>query len=189
MQQYKKYFILGALVVLVLAGLLFISYGNYPIAIVNGSFISAQTYLKDYRALSLFNANLLKISPPSSDVISTTPDEIARQTMDQLVENALVEQAAKKEAGGDFSALVGEKVDEAANKPQLESAAKTLYGLDIEDFKNEVLRPQAVRDILTGRLFLKGQNIDEWLAAEKKSARVIFFSGRFRWDGDHVELK
>jgi hypothetical protein len=189
LKRHKWYFILGSFLVFLLAVLAFVSYGYYPIAIVNGNFISAHTFLKDYSALAFLNANLSKISATSSDAFAATPDEISRSVMNGLVENALVEAQTKKETRSDFSALIDQKVAEAAKASGLENAAKTLYGLSFRDFKDEVLRPQAELDILRGRLFLKGQNIDEWLANAKKSARVVFLSGRFRWSGDHVELK
>ena len=188
-KSYRLYFILGGMLAFLLVALLFVSYGYYPIAVANGSFISARTFLKDYSALALLNANLSKISATSSDAFAASPDDMSRKVMDGLVENALVEAQTKKETGSDFSALVDQKVAEAAKAPGLENAAKTLYGLSFDDFKAEVLKPQAEWDILRGRLFLKGQSVDEWLANAKKSARVIFLSGRFRWAGDHVELK
>lgn len=187
MRKYRRQIVIVIVVVAGLAGLFLVSLGYYPIAIVNGIFITARTFTKDYGAASMYYANYLKIYRfPGSDAAPLSSDDIARAVMDQLIENALAAQGAEKEAGSDLENLVNEKINEAVKNSQLENAAKTLYGLSLDDFKNEVLKPQAERDILTGRLFLKGQNIDTWLADAKKSARVIFFSGRFRWNGTEV---
>ena len=197
-KQYRKYFILGGIIILVLAGLLFISYGYYPIAFVNhphssmggmnGTFISARTFLKNYGVASVYYANFLKTyQPTASDAARLSSDDISRAVMDQLVENVLIDQGAEKEVGGDLGVLVKEKVDQASSDPELGKKAEALYGLSIGDFREKVLKPQAERDILTGRLFLRGEKIDDWLANAKQSSRVVFFSGRFHWNGTSVE--
>jgi len=36
---------------------------------------------------------------------------------------------------------------------------------------------------------LKGQRIEDWLTAEKKSVSVVILSGKFYWNGEDVVSK
>ncbi len=190
MKKYKFYIVFLLIIGAGLSALMLISLGYYPIALVNNHFISAKTFLKDYGAASIYYDNVLKTyrSDASRDKV-LQPSNLQRSVLTQLVENTLIEAEARRIVGPDFDRLVGEKVDQAGNDPRLEKAAQALYGLNLGDFKKEILLPQAERDVLTGRLYLEDKKIDNWLQNAKKSGRVIIFSGQFYWNGDTVEAK
>ncbi len=188
-KKYKSYLIFILIVGAGLSAMFLVSLGYYPIAVVNNHFINARTFLKNYEAASIYYQNFLKTYAATSSLNILEPSELERAVLTQLIENSLVEDGASREAGAGLKNLIEEKVDKAASEPGLENAVKVLYGLNLEDFKKEILRPQAERDILTGRLFLKGEKIDDWLKKAKKSSRVIVLSGRFYWNGDDVEMR
>ncbi len=186
----KPYIIFLLIVSIALFVILLISFGYYPIAMVNGHFISKRTFLKNYGAAAVYYQNFLKTYQQNPAPEKTaSPDDIQRSVLTQLIENSIVEAGARKEVGADLNALVEGKVSQASKEPGLDKAVQTLYGMNLDDFKKEILAPQAERDILTGRLFLKGGNIDDWLRDAKKSANVVIFSPQFRWNGDMVEMK
>lgn len=188
--KYKPYIIFLLIVAFIFSVILLISLGYYPIVMVNRHFISKRTFLENYKAASVYYQNFLKTyqqNPPLEKVAS--PDDIQRSVLTQLIENSIVEDGARKEVGADLGRLVEEKVSQASKEPGLDKAVRTLYGMNLDDFKKEILAPQAERDILTGRLFLKGGNIDDWFQNSKKSAKVIIFSPQFHWNGDIVEMR
>lgn len=200
--KYKLYIVFLVIIGLGTAAIYFVSAGYYPVAVVNGNIITANTFINNYDTASVYYGNFLKTygsansqqaSSTEAEVSSTppilTPSQIQKSVLAGLIENILIEKGARQEMGKDLDRLVAEKVSQAVEVPEIEKAVRTIYGLSLNDFKKNVLVPQAERDILTGSLFLKGQKIEDWLAAEKKSSRILIFSGKFYWDGENVISK
>lgn len=187
MTKYKLYIIFFSIIALGVVAISFISFGYYPVAIVNGHLITARMFVSDYAVASVYYRNILKTYEKSSstpDVL--TPGQIQQSVLTGLIENVLIDDGARKEIGKDLDRLVNEKVVQAADTDGIEKAVKSVYGIDINDFKEEILVPQAERDVLTGSLFLKGQKIEDWLSAAKKSSSIMILSGKFYWDGENV---
>lgn len=182
--------LIGAGLLALVALAIFIASGRYPVMVVNGTFITAARFEKNYASATILHNNQLKINAESPEALEVlkrvTPAELGAGVLDTLVVAALVERAASREAGRDLRALVEAKVGEFTNDPQVRSGVQTLYGMGYADFENEVLVPAAERDILEGRLYLRGQNYDDWLANERKNASVYVFSSRFRWGGERI---
>lgn len=201
--KYKLYIVFLVIIGLGTAAVYFVSAGYYPIAVVNGSIITANTFINNYDTASMYYGNFLKtygsvnsqqatstqIETSSSTPEVLTPGQIQKSVLAGLIENILIEKGARQEMGKDLDRLVAEKVSQAVEVPEIEKAVRTIYGLSLNDFKKNVLVPQAERDILTGSLFLKGQKMEDWLAAEKKSSRVVILSGKFYWNGEDVASK
>ncbi len=187
MSPYRKQIILATGI---LAGLLLIflvSFNFYPILVVDGSPISARRFWKNYRAASFYEDNLIKTYGQNSDAVKpVSGKDLETLVLNQLVEAELVSKGAKREAGGDLEYLVSGKVQKYDESRDLKGAAVSLYGMSYPDFREEVLVPQAERDILAGRLYLRGESIDDWLAREKQAAQVAVFSKNFRWDGGKI---
>ncbi|MEK7174121.1 MAG: hypothetical protein AAB759_00460 [Patescibacteria group bacterium] len=165
-----------------------IAAGKYPVAIVNGKILLASRFDNNYRAASVYIDNLAKSFEGQKEAMRRpTPAELEAGVLDQLVTAMLVEEAARREAGGDLSALVERKIGGLEITDEVKRGAETLYGMSFADFRAEVLVPQAERDILSGRLYLKGQDVDTWLAGARRDAKVSIFSSRLKWaDGKVV---
>ncbi len=201
MTRYKLYIVFFVIIGLGTAAVSFVSAGYYPIAVVNGNIITASTFTNNYDVVSTYYNNLLKAYRTASSTVQSdsgqasstlpalTPSQIQKSVLSGMIENILIENGARKEMGNDLNRLVDEKVSQASEGPDIAKAVKTLYGLSMDDFKNKILVPQAERDILTGSLFLKGQKIEDWLTAEKKSSTVIILSGKLYWNGNDVASK
>lgn len=188
MKRFKKirplYAGLGLAILLILGALYIFILGYYPALTVNGQTISKHEVDVNYGAARRYYDQFKKIYP---NVTSTLSDgDIQAQVIGNLIESALVHQAAQKELGNDLGYLVNAKVAEYDHDPQLGQAARTVYGLGAGDFHSEVLVPQAEHDILAGRVFLNNQDMNTVLADLKKSAQVRIFSNKFRWDGSNV---
>ncbi|HUX36008.1 MAG TPA: hypothetical protein VMV71_03185 [Candidatus Paceibacterota bacterium] len=191
--KYKLYAIFFLVIALGVAAIFFISFGYYPIAIVNGRFITAKTFVNDYAVASVYYQNILKTYEKSSSTPEIlTPAQIQQSVLTGLIENVLIDDGARKEIGSGLDNLVNEKVNQAVDSGasgDIEKAVKSVYGINMNDFKNEILVPQAERDLLTGSLFLKGQKIEDWLTAAKKAGNIIILSGKFYWDGENVNSR
>lgn len=187
MSPYRKQAILALAILVVLIGILAVSSDFYPILTVNGSPVSARRFGKNYRAADFYQENLLKTygqDQTSEGSLSGRDLEVA--VLNQLVEAELTAAGVKREVGGDLDYMVAGKVEKYDASEDLKNATMSLYGMSYPDFRKEVLVPQAKRDILAGRLYLREESIEDWLSREKQAARVTVFSGRFHWDGKQI---
>jgi len=174
-----------AVAVLAITASLFLLVNYQPAALVNGLVISKNRLLKNYAAAAVYQENLAQAYGVEDDQ-NISALEVKAQVLERLIEAKLIESAVKKEVGRDLAPLLESKLNKHRENSSLRRAATTLYGLDFGDFEKEVLTPQAERDILAGRLFLREENIDDWLAAAKKEARVTIFDKSLRWTGERV---
>ncbi len=181
---------LGVIALVLVGGLVVLSTGSYPIAVVNGSMISANRFQKNYAATLVYYSNLLKSSEGNSTstaaLAKITPTDLQVNVLDQLVVAKLVEVGAKREVGSDLMELVNDKIGDYAKDEKIRNGAERLYGMGFADFRAETLVPQAEMDILSGRLFLRDEDFQTWLADARRSANVRIFSPKFTWDGEKV---
>ncbi|MDO8537121.1 MAG: hypothetical protein Q7R94_02655 [bacterium] len=189
MSRYKPYIIF---VVMMAAGftlIIVVSQGYYPIALVHNTLISARTFSLEYHAASLYYQNMVKTYKPLLENDGELASiDLEAGALDQLIEDSLVRDGARLEVGSDLDNLVENKLSKYSDDVELEKAASVLYGLGKDNFWRMVLIPQATREVLAGRLFLRGEQIDDWLVSTKKSARVIIFSPQFKWDGEKIAV-
>jgi len=189
MRKYKPYLLFLTLVVIGLIVVALISNGFYPVIMVNNNFVSARTFWKNYQAGQTYYLNMIKLYGPE-DYKSLTSDSLKLSILTQLVENAIIEDAVEDEVGEDVGILVSGKIEEFRNDNRIkEESVQSLYGLDIGDFREEILIPLARQEVLAGRLFLQGKDFDEWLLEAKRSSSVKILSPQFFWDGEEVKIK
>lgn len=188
--NYKPYFIFAVIVAAGLLVVFFISAGFYPIAVVNGTLISARSFSREYQAADLsYHKALDTYGKKAFGDRELAQGELQALAMQSMVEDILVADGARREAGSDLGSLVDSKLSQLGSDAELEKAASNLYGLTKDEFWKLVLVPQARRDVLAGRLFLRGQKIDDWLADARKSAKIFIFSSQLHWNGQKVEAK
>jgi hypothetical protein len=181
--------IAGALlvVVAVIAGIAFTK--SYAVTTVNGRAIPAKQFFANYRMSVVYTENMRKAL--AGQGVTSTPtfsseNELKALVLTELVERSLVKEALAREVGSDLDVLVTQKIGKYENDSALKNVAQALYGITFETYKEEILIPQAEHDILSGRLFLKGQKYEEWLSETKQSAKVEVFSDDFEWNGTGV---
>lgn len=163
-----------------------ISAGYYPIAIADGSLITAHRFRINYEAAYNYYQKAAKFYN-STSTFNTA--DFQASIFNQLVDNILIENELKKELGGNFNLVLNNKLKDINENQSLESNVAKIYGVDYSIFKQEVFVPEAEKDILTGRLFLNGQKLDDWLKSARSSARIIVLSPNFYWDGQEMKSK
>ncbi len=178
----------------------FIHLGHYPVAIVNGSLITAKdlndanTVATRYYISTLAGENLVEQalaihteSDPTSPVIQ---QELRRATLQDLIDKSLISSELNNRIGRGLNSAVASRLNDVnADNEIVAEAAKLLYGLDFASFKEMVLVPQAERELLEGRLFLEQEKLDSWLASAEIAARVIILTPEFSWDKNKVVLR
>ena len=167
-----------------------IALGWYPIMLVDGTAVSAMRFEKNYRAAVMYYENLRRSTAGNASATlqfaEMSPADIQVAVLDQMVAAALVQDGARRETGEELPTMVRDKVAAALADSGVANGVGLLYGMTIEDFRDEVLVPQAEREILDGRLFWRGEAVESWLADARKNTKVQIFSPKFSWDGGKV---
>lgn len=190
MSRNKAFIIFLALICLGVGAFFLIGAGYYPVAYVGGDFISAKQFNKNYEAVSFSYANLSKTYSTGGEESGTLSSlDLQVIVLEQLINNALIEEAAQEEVGGDLDALVQSKIQSANRDSALHTAAQALYGYSATDLQDEVLIPQARAEVLRGRLYLKGTAWESWLTTAREKANVILFSKKFYWNDSQVKVR
>lgn len=176
------------------AVLLVIALGFYPIAIVNGHFVWANNF-RAYvgSALAYQQAAHDTYSASSTDDLVTASAQgeaaLGAAALDELVEQQLINQGLEKLVGENTNRLVTMKLEQLLKEPDLPGASRALFQLDPTAFTNAILRPQAAREVLSGRIYIDNQTLEGWVTEARKSAKIRMLSSTYRWDGEHVQVK
>ena len=165
-----------------------ISAGYYPVAIVNGSIITDHSFRINYAAAYDYYQKAEKVynlSPTSTFNVA----DFQASIFSSLVDNVLIQNELKKELGSNFDLVLNNKLKDLNENQNFENEVTQIYGVDYPTFRQEVFVPEAEKDIMTGRLFLKNQNLNDWLKSARSSAHVIVLSPNFYWDGQEMKTK
>lgn len=183
----KKHYVALFIFIIVLGtGLYaFINLGYFPVAIVNGEFITERQYNKNIiAALNYYNAadKTYKLN------IDTGADRLTlkKLALDQIIESKIVHQELARRLGDDLGDVIQNKLSDLQDKPDFIKAATTLYGINFGDFTDLFLRPIAEREILDGKLFMEKTTYDDWLVQAKNQASITILINNFSWDGKEV---
>ena len=105
-----------------------------------------------------------------------------------LVEREIVRESLVGELGEEvFMSVLRGRLETVDQNQSLQEAAESLYGVDFASVMRHVFEPQATRDILLSKLLLRGESLDEWLAAKKKAARVKIYALGYIWEDGVVK--
>ncbi|MBI4094395.1 MAG: hypothetical protein HY436_01155 [Candidatus Liptonbacteria bacterium] len=169
-----------------------VSNGYYPVAFVDGAAVMNREFEKNYRvALHSLDAagNIARRAEGALPLAAVSHLDIERAVFTELIEQRLIRAELARELGDDARRVVQNQLEKFADDAALRDAARNLYGLSFEEFRDDILVPQAERDVLDGRLFLEGRELDEWLSDAKRTSRVRIFSGTLFWDGAEVQAR
>ena len=174
--------------VIVFAGLGFyylVHFGFYPLAVINGSLVSARSFNEEFVLAYQYYARALA---GQTDVSSKEfQKELRRATLNSLIQKALISAGLKEKVGNDLDSIVENKISaQKIDSQTLEQAARAVYGLSLADFKQMVLIPQAQREILEGRLTLEKKKFEDWLVEATQAAKVFILTPEFYWDKNKV---
>lgn len=161
----------------------------YPAAIVNMGIITEKEVGRDSVAAYNYFRNNLLVSG-SDPAVLDSPEyqlEIRRATLDKLIADSLIYRELNSRFKDDFNAAAERNVGQfVSSNENLAIGAKLLYGLELPEFKERILFPQAYREILEGRMFLSDEDFESWLEVARSEAKVLIMSPIFSWENGRV---
>ena len=182
--KYKKFAI--TFLSLISAGLVIYFIANqgwYPIAIVNGKFITERDLRKEYSAAARYYAEAFNLGQETK----LLKKEIRRAILDKLIENVLIYDELKEKLGGDMASAVSSKLQNLnMDETQVGEATTVLYGLTFQEFKDIILIPQATREILEVYLLEEKKDIGDWLAEARAGASITLWIKEFSWKNNQL---
>ena len=170
----------------------FVGRGIYPVAVVNFDVVTAKQVAEDSRVAYTYFQNTLRAygNDPSTLDTAESQLEIKRATLEKLILDKIIYQELRQRVKDDFYAIANQNIDKyVADNQNVTQGAKLLYGLELPDFRNRVLLPQAYREILEGRMFLNNEQFDEWLKDSGSSAQVFILSPELQWVDGSVKVR
>lgn len=188
----KKAIIL--IIILIAGGAVFYVFqeGKKSAAVVGGEAISSARLDKNFRAALQY----YKIADQTYQVenvdLSSEPflRELRRSVLDGLITDTVIIRELEKAYGGEELARRVEANVEAAKKEgDVAQAAAQIYGMSIDEFTEEVLRPQARYEIMEEYLASEKMDANPWLEERLKKAEVSVSEEGFGWNGKEVTVK
>lgn len=182
----KKLYIWGALAFVILAFAIVFTFGWYPVAVVNGTPILAQTWKRvlgaEQRIVNVHayasGVSLIDFaSPKNADKLRL----IQAETLMFLIDDILM----KKEGSvlvpqlGELSE--GRVRDALQKKPVSDQAAQSVYGVDLGTMREIILFPQARHEVVRETLEKQDRDFEEWLRKTRASANVRLLFVPFQW--------
>jgi hypothetical protein len=179
----KKKLIIGIFIIAVLvAGVLV--FGYYPVLIVNGAPIFARQVWTDRAAALSSYQKVVDTYASGTAVAAPSAASIDSAILSTLVDRMLIGAGLRQYFDArTLEELIAQKIAPFDSAAQ---AGKAIYGLDEPAFRNEVLIPQAERDILSSKLFLEGIQFNSWFSEAEASAKVSVFYPGLHWDGKAI---
>ncbi len=165
--------------------------GNYPIAYVNGDFISQKSYNEYLVSAVHYYSEASKVANNGEPIQDFSPyiPEIRRSILDKIISDSIIESRLEDVLGSDLDGMVSKKIEPAIQSDKFPQYASSLYGISFERVRKIVLEPQARQEILQGRLSLENLNFDNWISEAKKNAKIHIFINDLKWDGSAVAFK
>lgn len=186
----KKYAVVFLLLLAFGVGTFFVvSGGYYPVAIVEGVWISNHALSRNVYANTRYYQSVVASGEYGTSTLALAELDFGPATLTRLIEDVLVAREAEKVFGKDYPFLLKQKTDTYEHDAELKQAVNKVYGMSFADFREDVLIPQATRDLVDSQLFLRGKTIQEWLEDAKQVASVKIFSSYLYWDGEEVKVQ
>lgn len=167
--------------------------GFYPLIFVNYHPIYGEEIDRDLSVSYEYYHNALTYSgiDPGKLDIPDSYNELKRAVIDDAITREIIFRKLSSIAdSGDINEVSRRNIENVlAKKPGIEVGVEKLYGLSLAKFKEQILLPQAYREILEGRMNLDNQNFNSWLKKARSESRVVILSPGFGWDGERVVAK
>lgn len=189
----KKKILISILIIVVALGVFLIFDKLYPVILVNWQSVNARSFDEDFNTAVFYYQTAVKVYN-QTDAASASSLEVQQEikgaVLDKLVEDILItNELAKRLSRDDLSQMIKDKIDEILKGQDIAEQVKTIYNLSLEQFRQELLEPQARLEILQARLALENINFDDWLKSAEQQARVIILLPGFAWSGEGVVAK
>lgn len=188
----RHHFYIGFIaVVLAGAGVFYVLHnGLYPVALVNGSAISANEFERVATAALHFyvkSSEAVKRRTLTPEEVDTLYAEIRRGTLDKLIGERLVDVELTARLGERAHVLAEGKVD-TASSDELRAAVPVLYGMAYADFRDMLLVPEAKVEVLKESLGRDSLDAQTWFSSARRDARVLIGLPKLIWKNGGVEI-
>ncbi len=188
----KKSVILVSAVIFV-AIVAVISFRLYPIAFVGWQPVIYGNFSKNYDAEIFYSTKFLSTyNKSNADIINSLEirNEIKRDRLEALIEDILISNQLKVIfSNSELDSQINKNVSAVIEGKDIKKEIEALYNLSVSEFTKYFLEPQARREILEARMRMENINFNEWLASEKKVAKVMIFLPGFEWRGGTVIVR
>lgn len=165
--------------------------GNYPIAYIDGDFVSQKSYSEYLVSAVHYYSEASKVANKGEEIkdFASYIPEIKRSILDKIISDSIIENKLEDMLGNDLNPMVSKKVEPATQNEKFSQYVSSLYGISFERVKAIVLEPQARQEILESRLSMQNINFNNWITNAKKGAKVHLFINGLKWDGLAVAFK
>ncbi len=165
--------------------------GKKSAAVVDGEAISFARLDKNFRAaLQYYTIADQTYQVENVDISSESfIRELRRSILENLIIDAVISRELESAYGKESARRVEEKIEPIKNDGQTIRAASQLYGLDAAAFAEEILRPQARRELLEEYLAAEKLDFNPWLEERIKRAGVSVEEEGFFWSEKEATVK
>lgn len=184
--------LLYLLILMIAAGFIIYKFGFFPVASVNGKFISSHAWQRAIRAeRRVINAHAFASRSRQIDFSSPENVElfglIRKSMLTFLIDSAIMQKEGVALVPDLWQLSIQRVNDELGKSKITEQTASAVYGLDLALLKEMVLLPQARQEILNQTLEASGKNFDDWLSEARGRTNVKFYFVPFAWDREGVK--
>ncbi len=171
-----------ALTLLVLGGLVgytLVQNGFFPLARVNGRFISLKTVEENVAlAQHLYEQGLIEqTSEMTPNLFVGASGELFEEALESLIINTVIRSRVDKSLLIKAASRIETELAQA--DANLAANIKTFYGWDLKRFRERVLEPRAIEEVL--REDLGDERYESWLNDALAGARVQIWFAPYEW--------
>jgi hypothetical protein len=185
----KRIFFVTVILLLALAGAAVLAAvkGYYPVAIVEGRWITAAEWIRFQEGILRSIASQTEVAgEPALDFASregrAVIEEVRKKSLILLIEDAIVEQKGAALWNDLARRAKGKAQESLAGRAAIARAVETAYGYTMEEFTRFIVAPQSRRDAITEHLKETGREFESWLESAKSEAHVRLLFVPFEWD-------
>jgi len=165
----------------------------YPVALVDRRIIAFRSFKKGFAATLYYYQKVSETYNPDNLAVIESQEvkkEVERALLDKLIENVLIQRELRgRFKKSELEAVIENKIEEAIKGKNIEKEVQTLYNLSLDEFRKNLLKPQAEREVLTDRFFLENKNFNDWLKETKLKTRVIILLPNLEWKEGEIIIK
>ena len=186
----KKKLGIGIIIIALLGfGVFFL--GLFPLVQVNGDMLLYKTFNERVKALMQFEERTRTLAG-AEELTKDERWDVERVVLENIIVNKIFEQYSKNNFRDlDLLAEARKRVEEAlssADADVLPRATSELYGWSVDEFKKNVLIPQAVQTVLEEQIVITNGNFEEFIQKQLTESEVKLYFVPWQWqDGELID--
>ncbi len=186
----KHHFKILAITLVLLAGGL-LSYAlvknsYFPVAKINGDYISYRAVKENAEVTRRLYTQGMVGSNPDLDLFFSRSNgaDLIKSSLESLITNGIIKSSVSADVLKQAQAEI-DKNFKNSNMASLAGSINTIYGWKIDKFRERILEPQALFQVLSE---IKGKDFENWLSEAKNKSSVKIWFLPFEWqEGELVD--